>query len=238
MPRPKWNQVVAVVGVLALPFLAQWITQLTLSTLLEAARPAPTSLPRIRMVDFILVSGVVLFTATVVLPYTWARIVLGLRPGELGVTLRGLGRGLLLGCALYLVAYLAFVLFCSADPKIADHFTRHLEGSRLVILVTGMCVIAAATDLATRGFVLLTLARYTPVWFAILVQNFFWIYMHLPEIDKLAGPQCLGTIGAYGLFLFLGIAGDVIALRTRNVVGLAIGHVLLNVAMVFTIRAF
>jgi hypothetical protein len=38
------------------------------------------------------------------------------------------------------------------------------------------------------------------------------------------------------LTLTLGILGDIVALRTRNVVGLAVAHVLLNITMMAFIR--
>jgi hypothetical protein len=41
---------------------------------------------------------------------------------------------------------------------------------------------------------------------------------------------------ALTLFIVLGVLGDIVALRTRNVVGLAIAHVILNIAMALSIR--
>jgi hypothetical protein len=39
------------------------------------------------------------------------------------------------------------------------------------------------------------------------------------------------------MILDTGLIGDIVALRTRNVVGLALAHVLLNLAMVVFIRS-
>lgn len=92
----------------------------------------------------------------------------------------------------------------------------------------------SGTDLSTRGFILLGLARYSPLIFAIIAQNVFWYVGHLSEIAELSG--CLTLWGAIGLTLTLGILGDLVALKTRNILGLAIAHILLNVAMMIFIR--
>lgn len=68
----------------------------------------------------------------------------------------------------------------------------------------------------------------------MLIQNLTWYLGHIHEINLLT--NCLGYMNALGLTLILGVVGDVIALKTRNVVGLAIAHVLLNVALLIYIR--
>jgi hypothetical protein len=98
-----------------------------------------------------------------------------------------------------------------------------------------MSVIAAGTDLLTRGFILLTLARHSHVVFAIAMQNAIWCLGHVHEIGLLA--DCLGVGGATLLTLTLGIGGDMVVLRTRNVIGLCIAHVLLNVILTVYLRA-
>jgi hypothetical protein len=101
-----------------------------------------------------------------------------------------------------------------------------------ILLVMG--IHAAGTDFATRGYILLGVAERGPVLLAILLQNVVWFVGHVYEIDLLA--RCMGLAWARGLFLVLGVLGDVVALKTRNVAGLAAAHVLLNVAMAFVIR--
>ena len=172
-------------------------------------------------------------TATIVLPYTWARFRLGKRPADLGLNLRRIPQCTLLACGLYVLALAAF-MHCSADPVVANHPVRSLGPGKAVELGASMCLIAAGTDIASRGFILLALASYTPLPFAIAMQNAFWLLGHTNEI-RLLSP-CLGVAGAVGLFLILGLGGDAIALRTRNVVGLAVAHMLLNVGMILYIR--
>ena len=171
--------------------------------------------------------------ATIVMPCAWAVWRLDLRLADLGLTVRNLGRSALLGCALYTLALAAF-LHCSADPLISNHALRHLPGTEAFGLITAMSLIAAGTDVATRGFILLTLARHTHVIFAIVIQNLTWFLGHVHEINLLT--NCLGAPAAIGLTLALGILGDIVALKTRNVVGLAMAHVLLNVALSIYIR--
>ncbi|NNE42924.1 MAG: hypothetical protein HKN12_01835 [Gemmatimonadetes bacterium] len=170
----------------------------------------------------------------IVIPYGVSWAFWKRSPAELGITLRKLGPSLAWSCGLYAIALAAF-FYCSDGPLIANHPIR-VPRDPVVIgkLGLSMCLLAATTDIATRGFILLSLARCTPLWFAILMQNAFWIYGHVYEIRALS--TCMGTAAGYALFLVLGLLGDSIALRTRNVVGLALGHVLLNVVMIIYIR--
>ncbi len=61
-----------------------------------------------------------------------------------------------------------------------------------------------------------------------------WVFGHLYEIELFSGS--LGLPIAAGMIVVTGLLGDVVALRTRNVVGLAVAHVVLNLAMVAFIR--
>lgn len=174
------------------------------------------------------------FLTTVVIVYWWASKRLRLPLSELGITTWNLGKTILLGCALYSLALLAFVT-CGNDPMIAQHALRNASSNDAMWLLFSMSLTAAGTDLTTRGFILLGLGRFTPLLFAIVVQNALWYLGHVNEIAQLSG--CLTLWGAIGLTLTLGILGDVVALKTRNVVGLAIAHVLLNVVMMVYIRS-
>jgi hypothetical protein len=172
-------------------------------------------------------------TFAIVIPYLAAWKWLGLTPARLGFTTRGFLPSLLWGCGLYAIALGAF-LTCSDDPLLTRHPLARAEPWVAVAIVLVMGLHAAGTDFATRGYILLGLAEFGPVAFAILMQNVVWFVGHVYEIDLLA--RCMGLWPARGLFLLLGVLGDVIALRTRNVAGLAVAHVLLNVAMAFVIR--
>ena len=180
-----------------------------------------------------LLNGVWQALCVIVLPYAWAAARLGRSPAALGLSRRNLGRTFLLGCALYAIALVAFVA-SAHDPLIQHHPIRRLDPLGVAELGFAMCLIAASTDVATRGFVLLTLLECTPLAFAVAMQNVFWLLGHVNEIRLLS--SALGREGAVALFVVLGLLGDSIVLRTRNVLGLALAHVLLNVVMIWFMR--
>lgn len=171
--------------------------------------------------------------ATIVLPCAWAMHRLGFSLKDLGLGTHNFLKTALYGCALYSLALAAFI-YCSADPLISNHAVGKLDFGDAMLMLTGMSLIAATTDIATRGFILLTLARYAPVSFAILIQNLVWYLGHVHEIKLLT--NCLGYGMAVALTLTLGILGDIIALKTRNVLGLAFAHIMLNLALTIYIR--
>lgn len=181
----------------------------------------------------LLVGALWQFLTTVVILYWWASRRLRLPLSELGITTKNLLKTTFLGCLLYSLALVAFVS-CSNDPFIAQHALRRTETTDAMLLLLSMSLTAAGTDLTTRGFILLGLARHSPLIFAIIVQNALWYIGHLSEIAQLSG--CLTVWGAVGLTLILGILGDIVALKTRNVVGLALAHIMLNVTMMVFIR--
>ena len=170
----------------------------------------------------------------VIIPFIWAIKRLNFSLQDLGISTKNLLRSVILGCALYTLALVAF-LHCTADSMVSNHLVRSLEMKDASILFLGMAITAAGTDLATRGFILFTLARFTTVPIAIVMQNAAWYLGHIGEINML--ENCLGLWTAIGLTLTLGILGDVIALKTRNIVGLAIAHILLNAILVIYIRS-
>jgi hypothetical protein len=169
----------------------------------------------------------------IVLPYLWAWKYLRLSPAALGFTTKNLWKSTAWGCALYALAFLAFST-CSDDPLLARHPIRRADAAQGTAIVLTMGLHAAGTDLATRGYILLALAAFGPVSFAILMQNLIWFYGHIYEIRLFA--NCLGLPAALTLFIALGLLGDIIALRTRNVAGLALAHVVLNIVMALSIR--
>lgn len=169
----------------------------------------------------------------VIIPFIWAIKRLNFSLQDLGISTKNLLRSVILGCALYSLALAAFI-HCSADPLISNHAVGKMEMSDASVLLLAMSVVAAGTDLATRGFVLFTLARFTNLPIAIVMQNATWFFGHIGEINLL--KNCLGLWAAIGLTLTLGLLGDVIALKTRNIVGLSIAHILLNIVLVIYIR--
>ena len=133
------------------------------------------------------------------------------------------------GIGLYTIALAAFTIF---PPKAPGFVFWTSEAGALDWMVTlpCICVMAAVTDVWTRGFVLLNLAPRIGTTQAIVVQNILWIVLHLYELELLA--TSMTWIGALLLAITLGILGDAIALHWGSVRPLMAGHIWLNVGWV------
>lgn len=216
------NAILGILGIFTLGIFLDWYPKVILGLPLPQGIIANSAVTALWQVG-----------ATIIIPCWWAMRRLGLGLSDFGLTTQRLGSTLLYGCALYSLALAAFI-HCSSDPLITNHAVGRLPLGEALQLTAVMGLVAAITDFATRGFLLLTLSRYGPVWFAIIIQNLTWYLGHIHEINLLSG--CLGYSGALGLTLTLGVLGDIIALKTRNVAGLAIAHILLNVVLMIYIR--
>ncbi|HEX9755834.1 MAG TPA: CPBP family glutamic-type intramembrane protease [Gemmatimonadales bacterium] len=223
MTAREVNAALGVLGVVAVGILSMWFPTAMLGVPMPKGVLASTALTT--------VWGIV---ALGVFPYLWAIRRLGMTLGDLGISVRRLGLSTVLGCALYALALVAF-LHCSWGQMMSEHAVRSAPPGPAIFMAFCMSVTAAGTDLLTRGFILLSLARHGPVTFAIAAQNGIWYLGHTHEIGLLA--DCLGVGGATLLTLTLGIGGDMVVLRTRNVIGLCIAHVLLNVILTIYLRS-
>jgi len=128
---------------------------------------------------------------------------------------------------------LALLMFVSFPPKNSGFrfwsFAKDLGGPTVLdwtITLPALCVMAAITDIFTRGFVLLNLKERIGTRGAIITQNILWILLHLYELELLS--SAMGWLGAIALALALGVLGDIIALKTGSVRPLMLGHALLN----------
>ncbi len=95
-------------------------------------------------------------------------------------------------------------------------------------------VMASITDFWTRGFILMQLANRYNEKIAIFWQNVTWFIIHIYEIVLL--NQYISYYGAILLTLTLGIGGDLIALRTKSITGLMLGHMVLNLCVVLAAK--
>lgn len=223
MSRSDFNVALGAIGVIGFGIFSLWFPSVILRLPMPAGALASTA--------------VIAFWQTVALvifPYLWATRRLGIPIRDLGVRWQALGKSIVLGCLLYSIALVAFI-HCSEGTMMSNHSLNSGGAGEAALLVSLMGLIAAGTDLTTRGFVLLVLARHTPLVFAIAMQNLIWFAGHGQEIKQLA--DCLGVTSAAVLTLTLGILGDVIVLRTGNVLGLAIAHVMLNIILAVYLRA-
>lgn len=218
----KLNAFLAISGIYLLGIFLTWY----LTAIFKI--PIPENVPLRSLTTSILQT-----VCVIIIPYIWAIKRLNFSLQDLGISTKNLVQSIIFGCALYTLALAAFI-HCSADPLISNHAIGKLELTDASIMLLAMAIVAAGTDIATRGFVLFTLARFTNLPIAIVMQNVTWYAGHTGEIKLL--ENCLGLWTAIGLTLTLGILGDIIALKTRNIVGLSIAHVLLNVALFIYIR--
>ncbi len=222
MNQSDFNAVAGILGITVLAIFAMWFPMAILNVPIPAGLIASTATSTFWGI----------FTG-MIFPYLWAVKRLGMSLGDLGLSHRKLGMSTLLGCGLYAIALAAF-LHCSSGTMMANHTIRKVSLEEAFVLVPLMGITAAGTDMATRGFLLLTLARHGHVVFAIAMQNLAWFLGHIHEIRLLT--DCLGVTMAVGLTLTLGILGDVVVLRTRNVLGLAAAHFLLNIVLSVYLR--
>jgi hypothetical protein len=216
------NAVLGIMGILALGIFLLWFPRVILQI------PVPKNILASNIID-----AMWTVLALNVMPYLWAVKRLGMKLSDLGISSNRLVVNTLAGCGLYSIALIA-ILRCSSDPVLQNHIVGQVPTGSALVLMICMGTIAAATDITTRGFVLLTLAKHSHVVFAIFMQNLVWFTGHLHEIKLLS--NCLGMTQAILLTLTLGIIGDIIVLRTRSLVGLAVAHFLLNVVLTFYIR--
>jgi len=133
------------------------------------------------------------------------------------------------GIGLYTIALAAFILF----PPMSSGFrfwTSDAGALDWMVTLPCICIMAAVTDVWTRGFVLLNLAPRIGTTGAIVVQNILWIVLHLYELEILA--TSMTWFGAFLLAITLGVLGDAIALHWGSVRPLMAGHIWLNIGWV------
>ena len=173
----------------------------------------------------------------VLLPFGWVYVLKHHRLADFGITTKKIVPSILLGLGVYSIALAAF-LFSLGKPEFDRHFGwgGDFSFSDWLLIMALVSWMAFVTDLWTRGFVLMLLAKYQSPVFAVIAQNITWLSVHLYEIAIL-GPS-MGLMGALGLTLVLGLLGDVVALKTKNIIGLGVGHIFLNLAFFSYIRFY
>jgi membrane protease YdiL (CAAX protease family) len=151
---------------------------------------------------------------------------------DLGITTNRLAYATALGIGVYSICLIVFILSIG-KPEFDTLYTEGLANmsyTELIAFIPLVSIMAMITDLWTRGFILMLLAKYKGPLFGILAQNITWLAIHLYEIDLLKAALTLP--GAIALTVALGVLGDLAVLKTRNVIGVGIGHIFLNLAFV------
>lgn len=147
---------------------------------------------------------------------------------DMGITKKNLLISTILGIAVYSIA-LAVFIFSIGNPSFNENFVSGIKETNineLIFITILVSIMAMITDLWTRGFILMLLAKHSSVYFAILTQNITWFLIHIYEIDLL--KDAITLQGAIALTLTLGIFGDIVSLKIKNVIGVGIGHIWLN----------
>lgn len=171
----------------------------------------------------------------ILLPFGWAVVIKKMSFSDFGITTKKIILSTILGIGIYSIALIVFLLSLGNTA-----FDRHFRWGADYTIVEWLLVLALVswmafvTDLWTRGFVLTLLTKYQSPWFGIFAQNLTWLVVHLYEI-ALLGPV-IGIVGALGLTVSLGVLGDIVALKTKNIIGLGIGHIFLNIAFFGYVR--
>lgn len=171
----------------------------------------------------------------VLLPFGWAYFIKKIPLKDFGIKKQKLITSIILGLGIYSIALIVF-LVSLGNPEFDQYFRWGMKYSITEWLFTLALVswMAFVTDLWTRGFVLMLLSKYQSPWFGIFAQNITWLIVHIYEI-VLLGPS-LSIFGALALTITLGVLGDVVALKTKNIIGLGIGHIYLNIAFFGYVR--
>lgn len=136
---------------------------------------------------------------------------------------------LILGISLYTIASVIFV-----RNQIFFGGWRDLSWSYVWINFLLVSMMASITDFWTRGFILFELSRKTNNKNAIFWQNITWFVIHIYEIELLI-PH-IGLFYAIILTLILGIGGDIVALKTKSIFGLMLGHISLNLMILLAAK--
>lgn len=166
----------------------------------------------------------------IVFPFGWALYFKKFRLKDMGITTKNLLYSIIFGTAVYSIALAVFIYTVGNEDFDVYFVDWMLESSQreLIIILALTSFMAVVTDVWTRGFILMLLARHHSPYLGVLAQNVTWLLVHLYEIDLL--QKSLSLHGAITLTLTLGLSGDALALKTRNIIGLAVGHVFLNIA--------
>jgi len=174
----------------------------------------------------------------ILLPFGWALYIKKEKLADLGITRKNISKSIILGTGVYSIALVVFILSVG-KPAFDDSFVSgYMQKNIIDLVILGILVsiMAMVTDLWTRGFVLMLLSKHKSPFFGIFAQNVTWFVVHIYEINALR--EAITLPGAIALTLTLGILGDVAALKTKNIVGLGFGHIVLNIGFITYIRLF
>jgi hypothetical protein len=172
-----------------------------------------------------------------VVPLLWLVKIRNFSFTDLGITTKNFLVATVLGIGVYFIALTIF-LMSIGNPEFDRYFLwgNEMSAGEFAAIMALVAWMAALTDIWTRGMVMMPILKLKGIPLAILAQNVVWFAAHAYEIEFLIGSLTLA--GAVTLTLALGILGDLVAIKTRNIIGLSIGHIILNLAFFGFVRAF
>ena len=127
------------------------------------------------------------------------------------------GLGLLIGAAVFALAYLICVLFGALRPI---GINRGASAPMFVLLFFGYVIQGASEELLMRGFLMLSLARRYSLRISIFASSVFFSLMHIAN----AGVTVIGLLN---VFLF-GVFASLYTLRSQSLVGTCAIHTAWN----------
>ena len=165
--------------------------------------------------------SVVVFSGFTVLPsmilvYLRKRIVLG-----------GLDKGFLYG-VLSFVVFSLYVLYFRSNLSI--RFGPRLDWFDFVAYCLYISIWVSSVEFGSKYVVQRLLTERFGDVYGFLGHFLFWICIHVPEYYVNLG--LMGSVGSLAFIVLSGLLTGYIFLRTRNVLGLMVGHSLLNVLLV------
>lgn len=149
------------------------------------------------------------------------------RPMALGKIDIGFAYGLLA----YLLLYLWVIAYYPSNPQFFDQF--RLQGIDMLVANLFIAMNVMPVDFFTKRMVQYELQVLWGVKIAFVIQQMVWLLVHIPEFFWL-----LDLMGAAGALLFLlgsGALTGAIYARTKNVLGLMLGHWLLNLFVMLSV---
>jgi hypothetical protein len=169
------------------------------------------------------------------IPLFWLVKIRGFKFQDLGFSTKNLLFSIVLGLAVYSIA-LAVFLILLGNPEFDRYFKwgSDLPAAEFAATMALIAWMAAVTDIWTRGMIMMPVLKFHGILMAVFLQNLVWFTAHVYEIEFLRGSLTLA--GAVALTLALGILGDFAAIRTKNIIGLSVGHIFLNLAFFGYVR--
>jgi len=143
------------------------------------------------------------------------------------VRLGGLDRGFLMGFGLYMCFLVPLLFLIPAHPAFFGRY--RMEPAAAVAWALLTLIQVSSVDFFTKRIVQLEVEGAWGAGWGMAAQFAAWSIGHVPEylwLSALAGPA--------GAVLFLGITGALTGLlyhRTKNVLGMMVGHWLLNLIL-------